>query len=68
MMSKIFTAAEIKSIKDRFNGLKSDKTGIFSARVRPKIIEMLEIWLPKRKELNNLVQYQSRKADKDGRK
>ena len=61
MQSKLFTKAELKEIKRREKGDKSDKTGIFSARVKPKIIELFE-WFSKRKELKKLIEV------KDGRK
>ena len=54
MQSKIFTKAELKEIEKRKKGDKTDKTGIFSARVKPKIIELLE-WFRKRKELKKLI-------------
>ena len=55
MQSKIFTKAELKEIEKRKKGDKADKTGIFSARVKPKIIELLE-WFNKRKELKKLIE------------
>ena len=55
MESKIFTEAELESIKLRQKGNKKDTTGIFSARVKPKINELLEVWFPKKKELIKLV-------------
>ena len=54
MQSKLFTKAELKEIEKRKKGDKTDKTGIFSARVKPKIIELLE-WFRKRKELKKLI-------------
>ena len=54
MQSKIFTKAELKEIERRKKGNKEDKTGIFSARVKPKIIELFE-WFKKRKELKELI-------------
>lgn len=53
--SKIFTKAELKEIEIRKKGNRADKTGIFSARVKPKIIEILE-WFTKRKELKKLIE------------
>lgn len=55
MKSKIFTKAEQESLKKRMEGSKEDKTGIFSARVKPKIIEILGVWIPKKKELDRLI-------------
>ena len=52
--SKLFTKAELQEIERRKKGDKADKTGIFSSRVKPKIIELLE-WFTKRKELKKLI-------------
>lgn len=54
--SKIFTKAELKEINLRDKGNKSDKTGIYSSRVKPKIIELLDVWIPRKKELKKLVE------------
>lgn len=54
MKSTIFTKAELKEIEKRKKGDKTDKTGIFSARVKPKIKELLK-WFDKRKELKKLI-------------
>ena len=53
--SKLFTKAELQEIERRKKGNKADKTGIFSARVKPKIIELLE-WFKKRHELKKLIE------------
>ena len=53
--SKIFTDAELKSLNKRLKGEKKDKTGIFSSRVKPKVKEIINIWLKKEKELNNII-------------
>ncbi len=53
--SKLFTKAELKEIERRKKGDKTDKTGIFSSRVKPKIIELFE-WFAKRKELKKLIE------------
>ena len=53
-MSKLFTKAELESIKQRQQGNKLDPTGIFSRRTRPKINELLDEWLPKKEELEAL--------------
>ena len=52
--SKLFTKAELEEIEIRKKGNKADKTGIFSSRVKPKIIELFE-WFTKRKELKKLI-------------
>lgn len=53
--SKIFTDAELQSLVKRFKGSKKDKTGLFSARVKPKIIEIIERWIPKKKTLEKAI-------------
>jgi len=69
MDSTIFTEAEHKSLKDRLKGSKADKTGIFSSRVKPKIVEMLEHWFPQKKQLQKLVAPASRtKNSKEARR
>jgi hypothetical protein len=58
--SRIFTNAELKSIEERQKGNKRDNTGIFSARVKPKIIELFEVWFPKKRQLKKLIKKQRR--------
>ncbi len=53
--STIFTKAELKEIEKRKKGDKSDKTGIFFNRVKPKIIELLDLF-KQRKELKKLIE------------
>jgi hypothetical protein len=54
-VSNIFTNAELKSIEEREKGNKKDETGIFSSRVKPKMTEIIEVWFPKKKQLNKLI-------------
>ena len=59
--SKIFTLAELKEIDRQEKKDYSDKNGLFSGRIKPKIIEILSFdrkWLkrlinPKRKNKNS---------------
>lgn len=53
--SKIFPKTEMKSLESRLKGSKKDTTGIFSARVKPKIIEMFEVWLPQKRQLEKII-------------
>ena len=56
--SKIFTPAELKEMERRENKDYSDRFGLFSGRIKPKIVEILSYdknWLkrlinPKRKK------------------
>lgn len=50
-LSKIFTKSELEEIKRREEGDKSDKFGLFSGRIRPKIEEILSFDLKELKEL-----------------
>lgn len=61
MQSKIFTQAEHKSLEERLKGNKKDETGIFSARVKPKIIELIEHWFPKKRQLQKLIKKHGKK-------
>lgn len=61
--SVIFTKAELEEIERRKKGDRADKTGIFSTRVRLKIIELFE-WFKKRKELKKLIEIKDNKKKK----
>lgn len=54
--SKIFTTTELKGLNDRLKGSKKDHTGIFGGRIKPKIIELLDVWFPKKKELKKVIE------------
>lgn len=65
MGSKLFTEAELKSLNKRLKGDKSDSvTGIFYNRVKPKVKELLEQWLPRKKELKKLLDAKKKKGGK----
>lgn len=66
MTSKIFTDAEVESLNNRLSGSKVDKTGIFSSRVKPKIKEILDVWLPKKKQLQKAVETKPNNRSIDG--
>ena len=53
--SKIFTDAEYAALENRINGNNTDKTGIYSSRVKPKIEEIINNWIPKQKILKKLM-------------
>ena len=55
MKSTIFTEAEHEALNKRLKGKKLDKTGIFTARVKPKILELLNHWFPQKKELQKTI-------------
>ena len=63
MNSKIFTKAEQDFLAKRLKGKKEwDKTGIFSRRIKPKLIEIIDYWFPKRKELQKLLDVKKKKG------
>jgi hypothetical protein len=53
--SRIFSNGELDEMERRKAGDKSDKYGIFSSRLKPRIKELLEEWFPKKKELQDLL-------------
>lgn len=55
-MSKLFTDAELNALDKRLEGDKKDDTGIYASRVKPKVKELLEVWIPRKKELEKLTQ------------
>jgi len=62
--SKIFTATELKVFEIRMKcKTKSDRTGIFYTRIKPKILELFE-WFKKRKELQKALEPIKRKHKK----
>jgi len=63
MQSKIFTKAELKSLEERIKGNRKDPTGIFSGRVKPKILELFT-WFKRKKELEKAI----KPKKKDGKK
>lgn len=41
--SCIFTDAEVEALRKRLDGCKEDGTGIYSARVKPKLKELVRL-------------------------
>ena len=62
--SLIFTDAEMEAIERRKQGDKTDKTGIFFGRIKPKIEEMLNFWFSEKKTLMRIIAPASRKKNK----
>ena len=60
MKSFIFTDAELQELERRKKGNAKDECGLFSARIKPKIIEMLEVWFPQKKDLEKLLKRRKR--------
>jgi len=51
-MSKLFTKAELEAINKRKTGDLTDKSGLFSNRVKPKIQELIKLNI---EELEKLI-------------
>lgn len=65
MKSLIFTDAEMEAIERRKQGDKTDRTGIFFGRIKPKIKELLNFWFSEKKILQKLIAPASRKNNKE---
>lgn len=55
MKSRIFTDGEMKELNRKLAGGKHDPNGAFYNRVKPKIIELLDHWFPRKKQLKKLI-------------
>lgn len=58
--SNIFTDAELEALQNRRKGNKADPTGIYNARVKPKLLEILN-WFELRAEIKKLVEKKVKK-------
>ena len=62
--SKLFGEKELLLLEKRFEGDKKDPTGLWSRKVKPKVIEMVKEWMPRRQQLRKIVS-EIRPAHKD---
>ena len=53
--SKLFGEKELILLEKRIEGDKKDPTGLWSRKVKPKVVEMVNEWMPRRKELKKIV-------------
>ena len=53
--SKLFGEKELILLEKRIDGDKKDPTGLWSRKVKPKVIEMVDEWMPRRKQLKKVV-------------
>ena len=54
--SKIFGDKQLNLIEKRIKGDKKDRSGAWAGKIKPKIKEIVDIWLPRKKELMKLVE------------
>lgn len=52
--SKIFTDLEYDILDDRFKGKKAPNS-VFGDRIRPKLIEFIDVWTPKIDKIKELI-------------
>ena len=53
--SKLFSKLEYTSLMARFRGVRKDKTGVFSGRVKPKVKELL-VWFKHKDILEKAIE------------
>ena len=53
--SKIFGNKELKLLEKRIKGDKTDPTGLWSRKAKPKVTEIVEDWIPRKKDLESLI-------------
>ena len=53
--SKLFGEKELILLERRIEGDKKDPTGLWSRKVKPKVVEIVTEWMPRRRELRKIV-------------
>ncbi len=53
--SKLFGEKELILLEKRIKGDKKDPTGLWSRKVKPKVTEIVNQWLPRKKQLEKVV-------------
>lgn len=61
--SKIFGEKELKLLEKRIKGDKKDPTGLWSRKIKPKVAELVNDWIPRKKELKKTIEVKT-----DGKK
>ena len=61
--SYVFTEKQLEKLEKRIAGDKSDKTGNFFLRVLPKVKEIVNIWIPRKAELEKIVDIREREGN-----
>lgn len=59
--SKIFGDKELSLLESRIKGDKKDPTGLWSRKVKPKVIELVDVWIQRKKELKKAVEVKNGK-------
>lgn len=53
--SRLFGERELELLEQRIKGSKKDDTGLWSRKVKPKVSELVDVWLPRKKELKKVL-------------
>ena len=53
--SKLFGEKELILLEKRLKGDKKDPTGLWSRKVKPKVTEIVNEWMPRKKQLEKVV-------------
>lgn len=53
--SKLFGDKELESLEERIKGNKKDPNGVWSNRIKPKVIELVNEWIPRKNELKKII-------------
>jgi hypothetical protein len=62
--SYVFTDKELKILYDRASGKVTDRSGQYTLRVKPKVIELLDFWLGDPRAMNLLREALKSKKNK----
>jgi hypothetical protein len=58
--SKIFGDKELALLEKHIVGSKKDDTGLWCRKIKPKVKELVDVWLPRRKELKRTIEVRKR--------
>jgi len=54
--SKIFGDKELILLEKHIAGSRKDDTGLWCRKIKPKVKELVDVWLPRRKELKRTIE------------
>ena len=54
--SKLFGEKELALLERRLKGDKKDPTGLWARKVKPKVIEIINQWVPRQKQLKKILE------------
>ena len=53
--SRVFGEKELILLEKRIDGDKKDPTGLWSRKVKPKVIEIVNDWMPRKRQLKKVI-------------